>query len=147
MEWNKNDGIDTYRQETKTIEFSTMGNGEEITKNTPKTIQDDSQTKRTSFTEKLTAMVGMNPREKEEVTKTTERGKTFGNLPQKRQKLTREKDHIMKRAGGHKNRQAEESKLPQVELEDLMSKGQEAVVLRRSPLRVKEELRHNKIEK
>ena len=25
MEWNKNDGIDTYRQETKTIEFSPIG--------------------------------------------------------------------------------------------------------------------------
>ena len=78
MEWNKNDGIGTYRQGTKTIEFSPIGNGEEITNNTPETIQDDSQTKRTSFTEKLTAMVGMKPREKEEVTKTTEGGKTFG---------------------------------------------------------------------
>ena len=79
MEWKKNDGTDTYRQETKSIEFSPIGNGKEITNNTPETIQDDSQTKRTSFTEKLTAMVGMKPREKEEVTKTTERGKSFHN--------------------------------------------------------------------
>ena len=100
MEWNKNDGIDTYRQETKTIEFSTMGNGEEITNNTPKTIQDDSQTKRTSLTEKLTAIVGMKPGEKEEVTKTTDRGKTFGKVSATTTEADQGKDQIMKGAGG-----------------------------------------------
>ena len=39
--------------------------------NTPATIKDDSQTKRTSFTERIAAMVGMMPREKEEITTVT----------------------------------------------------------------------------
>ena len=57
---------------TKTIEFSPIGNGDETTNNTPK---GDSQTKRTSFTEKLAATVQIKPREKEEVTTVTEKTK------------------------------------------------------------------------
>ena len=45
-------------QEKNTIEFSPTGNGEEVT-NTPEMIKCDSQTKRTSFTERIAAMVGM----------------------------------------------------------------------------------------
>ena len=133
----KNDGNDTYRQGTKTVEFSPIVNGEEITNNTPETIQDDLQTKTTSFTEKLTAMVEMKPREKEEVRKTTERSKTFGKVSTITTEADQGKDHIMKGAGGDENGQATESKLLLVELEDLMSKRQEAVVQRRSPSRVK----------
>ena len=51
----------TEEQEKNTIEFSPIGNGDEAT-NTPETIKDDSQTKRTSFTERIAAMVGMKPR-------------------------------------------------------------------------------------
>ena len=50
------------------------------TSNTPETIKDDSQTKKTSFTEKIAMMVGMKPREKEEIASTTEKGKTFGTV-------------------------------------------------------------------
>ena len=42
----------TEEQEKNTIEFSQIGNGDEAT-NTPETIKDDSQTKRTSFTRGL----------------------------------------------------------------------------------------------
>ena len=51
-------------QGAKLIEFTPIDNGDEIMNNTPETIQDDSQTKRISFTEKFAAMVGMKPREK-----------------------------------------------------------------------------------
>ena len=51
-------------QGKKTIEFSPIGNGDKITNNTPETIKDGSQTKRTSFTEKFAAMVGMKTRKK-----------------------------------------------------------------------------------
>ena len=73
-------------------------------------------------------MGGMKPREKEEVKKTTERGKTFGKISTITTEADQGKDHIMKGAGGHENGQAAESKLPLVELEDLMSERQEAVV-------------------
>ena len=60
-------------QGTKTIDLSPAGNGDEITNNTPETIKYYSQTRRTSFTERFAAMVGMKPREKEEVKAATEK--------------------------------------------------------------------------
>ena len=47
-------------QEKKTIEFSPIDTVEDTTSNTSGTIKDVSQTKRTSFTEKIAAIVGMN---------------------------------------------------------------------------------------
>ena len=67
-------------QEKKTIEFSPIDIADDTTRKTPETIKDDSQTKRTSFTEMIAMMVGMKPREKEEITPTTEKGKTFGTV-------------------------------------------------------------------
>ena len=64
-------------QERKTIEFSPSGIVDDPTSKTPETIKDDS-TKRTSFTERIGTMVGMKPKEKEEVMPTTEKRKTFG---------------------------------------------------------------------
>ena len=49
-------------QEKKTIEFSPSVTADGTTSNTPETIKDDSQAKRTSFTEKIPAMVGMKPK-------------------------------------------------------------------------------------
>ena len=44
-------------QEKKTIEFSPIDIVDDTTSNTPETIKDDSQTKRTSFTERIAMMV------------------------------------------------------------------------------------------
>ena len=49
-------------QEKKTIEFWPIDTVDDTTSNTPETIKDDSQTKRTSFTERIGMMVGMKPR-------------------------------------------------------------------------------------
>ena len=43
-------------------------------------MKDNSQTKRTSLTESFAAMVGMKPKEKEEVIPANEKGKTFGTV-------------------------------------------------------------------
>ena len=67
-------------QEKKTIEFSPTDIVDDTTSITPETMKDDSQTKRTSFTERIAMMVGMEPREKEETAPTTEKGKTFGTV-------------------------------------------------------------------
>ena len=64
-------------QGKKTIEFSPIDIIEDATSNTPETIKDDSQTKRTSLTERVAAMVGMKPSEKEEVVPMTEKSKTL----------------------------------------------------------------------
>ena len=67
-------------QEKKTIEFSSIDTVDDTKSNTPETIKDDSQTKRTSFTERIAAMVGIKPREKEQLVPTTEKSKTFGTV-------------------------------------------------------------------
>ena len=64
-------------QEKKTKDFSPISNVDETTNNTPETSKDDSQTKRTSFTEMIAAMVGMKPKRNKEVIPTTEKSKTF----------------------------------------------------------------------
>ena len=70
-------------QEKKTIRFSPIGNKDETTNNTLETMEDDFQTKRTSFTERIAAMVGMKSKEKEEVIPATEKGKTSGPVSAK----------------------------------------------------------------
>ena len=67
-------------QGTKTIDFSPTGNEDEINNNTPETMKDDSQTKRTSFTERFARMIGIKPREKEVVTTATEKSKIFSTV-------------------------------------------------------------------
>ena len=53
---------------------------EDTTSNTQETIKDESQTKRTSLTERMAMMVGMKPRDKKEVEPTAEKSKTFGTV-------------------------------------------------------------------
>ena len=67
-------------QEKKTIRFSPIDTVEDTTSNTPKTTKEDSQAKRTSFTERIAAMVGMKLRERDDVLQTTEKSKTFGTV-------------------------------------------------------------------
>ena len=64
-------------QEVQSIEFSPVCNGNEITGNTAESIKDDSQSKRTSFTERFAAMVGMRPKDKEKMMTGTGKSKTF----------------------------------------------------------------------
>ena len=81
-------------QEKKTIEFSPINIAEDTTSNTPETIKDDSQTKRKSFTERIAIMVGMKPREKEEVAPTTKKGKTFGTVSAMKTEANQNDDQI-----------------------------------------------------
>ena len=60
-------------------EFSSNDIVDETISNTADTIKDDTQTKRTSFTEKIAAMVGMKLKEKEEVMQTTGKWNSFRN--------------------------------------------------------------------
>ena len=59
-------------QEKKMIEFSPIDTVDDTANNTPETIEEDSQAKRTSFTERIASMIGMKSRAKEEVVQTTE---------------------------------------------------------------------------
>ena len=100
----------------KTIEFSPIDNVEGTTSNTPETIKDDSQTKRTSFTERIAAMVGMKPKEKEEAIPTTEKGKTFGTFSAITTEAKQDEEQITHGAT------ANEEKTTSLELGDLMAK-------------------------
>ena len=49
----------TVEPQTTIIEFSTLGDGNVISRYTPETIKHDSKTKRNSFTDRFGAMVGI----------------------------------------------------------------------------------------
>ena len=67
-------------QNPKTMEFSPIDALEDTTGNTPETVKDDSQVKKTSFTEKLAMMVGMKSRDNTAEEPKTERARTFGTV-------------------------------------------------------------------
>ena len=125
--------------ERKTMELTPMPNAEEqekktidivddTTSNTPETIKDDSQTKRTSFTERIAMMVGMKPREKEEITPTTEKGKTFGTVSAITTEDNRDDDQVElvakanHEATVNNGATANQEKTTSLELGDLMAK-------------------------
>ena len=56
--------IPNVEEQKKTIEFSPIDIVDDTTSNTPETIKDDSQAKRTSFTERIAMMVGMKRRDR-----------------------------------------------------------------------------------
>ena len=103
-------------QENKTIEFSPIDIVDDPTSNTPEMIKDDSQTKRTSFTETIAAMVGMKPKEKEDVTPTTEKFKTFGTISATTTEANQDEEQVTHGATAY------QEKTISLELGDLMAK-------------------------
>ena len=67
-------------QKQKSMELSPIDTVEDTTGNTPETIKDESQTKRTSFTERFAMMVGMKSRDIVEEELKAEKGKSFGTV-------------------------------------------------------------------
>ena len=111
----------TVEQKKNTIEFSPIGNEEEVT-NTQKTMKDDSQTKRTSITERIAAMVGMKPKVKEEITAVTEKSKTFETVSTITTETRKEKEEATQEATVSEDERAKETRTTSVELGDLMTK-------------------------
>ena len=50
-------------QNQKSMKFSPIDTGEDTTGSTPETVKDESQAKRTSFTERIAMLVGMKSRD------------------------------------------------------------------------------------
>ena len=111
----------TVEQEENTIEFSSIDNEEEVA-NTQKTMKDDSQTKRTSITERIAAMVGMKPKVKEEITAVIEKSKTFGTVSTITTETRKEKEEATQEAAVSEDERAKETRTTSVELGDLMTK-------------------------
>ena len=131
-------------QEKNTIDFSPIDIVDDTTSNTPETIKDDSQTKRTFFTEKIAAVVGMKPREKEEVTPTNEKSKTFGTVSAITTKAKQDEEQVTHGAT------ANQEKTILLGLSDLMAKLEHMdKKLKHSEencQELKREIRYNKIE-
>ena len=90
--------------------------------NTPETIKDDSETKRTSFTERIVAMVGMKPRENVEITTVTEKSKAFGTVSTITTETRKDKEEATQEATAIQDERADGTKTASVELRDLMTK-------------------------
>ena len=67
-------------------------------------------------------MVGMKPREKEEVIPTTEKGKTFGTVSAITTEAKQDEEHVTQGATANQDQQTMESKTTSLELSDLMAK-------------------------
>ena len=77
----------------KSMEFSPKDNVEDTTGNTPETVKDESQAKRT-FTERLAIMVGMKSRDAAVEETKAEKGKTFGTVSMRTTDTDQNEDQI-----------------------------------------------------
>ena len=124
-------------QEKKTIEFSPIDTVDDTTSNPPETIKDDSQAKRTSFIERIAAMVGMKPREKEEVVRTNEKIKTFGTVSAITTEAKNDDEQV--KIGATANNEKHLAKLEQIDKKLKCSEEDRQML--------KQEIRYNKNEK
>ena len=67
-------------------------------------------------------MVGMKPREKEEVVPATEKGKTFGTISAITTEAKQDDEQVTQEATANQDKQTMESKTTSLELGDLMAK-------------------------
>ena len=84
--------------------FSSIDSVEDTAGNTPETVKDESQAKRTSFAERLAMMVGMKPRDIVTEEPKAEKGKKFGTVSTKTTDTDQNEDQV--RPGAAANNRA-----------------------------------------
>ena len=104
----------------KSMEFSPIDTVEDTTGNTPETVKDESQAKRTSFTERWAMMVGMKSRDVVTEEPKSEKGKTFGTVSTKTTDTNQNEDQV--RTGAANNGATSDHETMFLELGDLMAK-------------------------
>ena len=133
----------------KSMEFSPIDTVEDTTGNTPETVKDESQAKRTSFTERLAMMVGMKPRDILTELPKTEKGKSFGTVSMKTTDTGQNEDQIRPGTAAN-NRATSDHETMSLDLGDLMARlDQIDKRLKQSDEDrdvIKKELRYNKHE-
>ena len=67
---------------------------DDTTGNTPETVKDESQLKRTSFTERIAMMVGIKSRDIVTGEPKAEKGKTFGTVSTKTTEANQDEDQL-----------------------------------------------------
>ena len=105
----------------KSMEFSPIDTVKDTTGITPETVKDESQAKRTSFTEKLAMMVGMKPRDIVTEEPKTEKGKTFVTVSMKTTDTDQHEDQIRPGTVAN-NRATSDHETMSLDLGDLMGK-------------------------
>ena len=105
----------------KPIEFSPIYNVEDATGNTQETVKDDSQVKKTNFTEKLAIMVGIKTRENTAEEPKAERSRTFGTLSTKTTEANLKEEQTRTEATAE-DRTTADHEVATLELGDLMTK-------------------------
>ena len=105
----------------KPIEFSPIDNAEDAIGNTEETVKEDSQVKRTSFTEKLAMMVGIKTKENVTEEPKAERARTFGTVSTKTTEANPREEQAKAEATA-KERPTADHEETTIELGDLMAK-------------------------
>ena len=105
----------------KSMEFSPLDNVEDTTGKTPETVKDESQAKRTSFTERLAIMVGMKSRDAAAEEPKAEKGKTLGTVSTKTRD-TDQNEYQIRPGTAANNRATTDHETTTLELGDLMAK-------------------------
>ena len=108
-------------QNPKTVEFSPIDALEDTTGNTRETVKDDSQVKKTSFTEKLAMMVGMKSKDNTAEESKTERARTFGTVSAKTTEADLKEEQAKTEATAE-NKTTADHETATLELGDLMTK-------------------------
>ena len=109
-------------QKQKSMEFSPIDTVEDTTGKTPKTKNDESQVKRTSFTERIAMMVGMKSRGIMEEEQKAEKGKTFGTVSTRTTVVNRDGDQAKHGAKASHGTTADHETTSPLELGDLQAK-------------------------
>ena len=109
-------------QKQNTMEFSPIDTVEDTTGNTPETIKDESQTKRTSFTERFAMMVGIKSRDIVEEEPKAEKGKTFGTVSTITTEANQDDDQVKHGATASHEATADHETTTPLELGDLNAK-------------------------
>ena len=108
-------------QISKTVEFSPIDALEDTTGNTRETVKDDSQVKKTSFTEKLAKMVGIKSKDNTAEESQTERARTFGTLSTKATEADLKEEQARTEEAAE-NKTTADHETAALELGDLMTK-------------------------
>ena len=109
-------------QKQKSMEFSPINTVEVTTGNTPEIIKNESQTKRTSFTETFAMMVGMKSRDTVEDETKAEKGKTFGTVSTITTEANQGDDQVKHGATASHGATADHETTTPLELGNLMAK-------------------------
>ena len=137
-------------QNQKSMEFSPIDTVEDLTGNTPETVKDESQAKKTSFTERIAMMVGMKSRNVVVEEPNAEKGKTFGTVFTITTEANQDDDQVKQGAAASNRATADHETTTPLELGDLMAKlDQIDKKLKHSQEDrevIKKELRYNKHE-